>query len=241
MFTTAEYKNGLLALQNQIKESQLALLCAQYAMPERTASSRQLAAAIGYTNHQPINWFYGTVGHMLCEILGRYPQRDRHGEYQWWQALSSGRNSKEYGFLWTLHPSLAQALEELGIVVVQDVTLPEELTDEMEYYEGTAQQIVVNKYERNRAARQACISHYGAQCVVCGFDFEATYGEIGIGYIHVHHLRPLSEINEKYVVDPINDLRPVCPNCHAMIHRKIPPYSIVEIQAMLEIGRPLWL
>ncbi len=36
---------------------------------------------------------------------------------------------------------------------------------------------------------------------------------MGEGFIHVHHLKPLSEVGYEYRVDPIRDLRPVCPNC----------------------------
>ena len=49
----------------------------------------------------------------------------------------------------------------------------------------------------------------------------------------MHHLRPLSEIGEEYEVDPIEDMRPVCPNCHLMIHRRTPPLKIEEIKALL--------
>ena len=68
---------------------------------------------------------------------------------------------------------------------------------------------------------------------MCGFNFEQTYGEIGEGYIHVHHIKPLSEIQEGYEVDPINDLLPVCPNCHAMLHKKTPPYTPKELRKVL--------
>jgi 5-methylcytosine-specific restriction protein A len=54
---------------------------------------------------------------------------------------------------------------------------------------------------------------------VCGFDFEEFYGDIGIGYIEVHHIKPLNEISKEYIVDPFNDLRPICPNCHSMLHK----------------------
>lgn len=54
---------------------------------------------------------------------------------------------------------------------------------------------------------------------MCGFDFEEFYGDIGTGYIEVHHIRPLNEINKEYVVDPFNDLRPICPNCYSMLHK----------------------
>ena len=63
--------------------------------------------------------------------------------------------------------------------------------------------------------------------------FGIIYGVIGDGYIHVHHLRALSEIREEYVVDPKIDLRPVCPNCHAMLHRRKPMLSIEELKEIL--------
>ncbi|MND65181.1 HNH endonuclease [Agrobacterium tumefaciens] len=86
------------------------------------------------------------------------------------------------------------------------------------YIEGALKEIKVNGYERDRRARQACIDHYGTDCQVCGLDFESRYGEIGAGFIHVHHVVPLASIGEQYEVDPVKDLIPVCPNCHAMLH-----------------------
>lgn len=102
--------------------------------------------------------------------------------------------------------------------------------------EGYIRQIKVNAYERNNQARKKCIEHYGSNCYVCGFDFEKVFGEIGKGFIHVHHLIPLSEINQEYEVEPIKDLRPLCPNCHAMIHRKSPPFTIEELRGLLKIN-----
>jgi len=66
--------------------------------------------------------------------------------------------------------------------------------------------------------------------VVCEFNFEAAYGEIGSGFIHVHHLTKLSDIRQGYEVNPVDDLRPVCPNCHAMLHKRNPPYTIDELK-----------
>jgi predicted HNH restriction endonuclease len=109
------------------------------------------------------------------------------------------------------------------------IIYPDEIKDER-LVEGSKKQITVNAYERNPKAREKCIKHYGTKCFICDFDFEKTYGQIGKGFIHVHHLKQLSEISEEYVIDPIMDLRPVCPNCHAMLHKKIPAYSIDDIQ-----------
>lgn len=99
--------------------------------------------------------------------------------------------------------------------------------------EGSLKKVTVNAYERNRLARNLCIEHYGVSCSVCNFNFEEVFGEIGKVFIHVHHLKLLSEIGEEYVIDPIEDLRPVCPNCHSMIHKRKPPFAIDELQALL--------
>lgn len=100
-------------------------------------------------------------------------------------------------------------------------------------YEGGKHQVVLNKYERNPVARRMCIEHYGFSCQVCEFNFFATYGELGKDFIHVHHIVPLAEIGETYEVDPITDLIPVCPNCHAMIHRKSDFLSIDDLKSVL--------
>lgn len=99
-----------------------------------------------------------------------------------------------------------------------------------EYTEGEVHEVVLNRYERSREARDACIAAKGCRCAVCGFDFEQTYGEIGQGFIHVHHLVPISTIGKAYQLNPKTDLVPVCPNCHNMLHRKEPPYTIEELQ-----------
>lgn len=102
-----------------------------------------------------------------------------------------------------------------------------------QYSEGQLTQIFVNKYERNAAARKKCIDFHGARCAVCRFEFGCFYGVHGKGFIHVHHLVPLSKIKKSYKLDPVKDLRPVCPNCHAMIHRGGDLLQIEELQKMI--------
>lgn len=106
--------------------------------------------------------------------------------------------------------------------------------DVEELTEGSVKVVKINAYERNPKAREQCITHYGLTCSCCGFNFFKTYGEIGRDFIHVHHLVPISEIKKSYALDPVEDLRPVCANCHAIIHRKNPPFTIEEIKTMIE-------
>jgi 5-methylcytosine-specific restriction protein A len=101
------------------------------------------------------------------------------------------------------------------------------------YTEGTANQITQTRYERNPYARTVCINHYGYSCSVCEFDFEKRFGELGKNFIHVHHLTQVATVGKTYEVDPIKDLRPVCPNCHAMLHRQNPPLTIEELKVWL--------
>lgn len=103
--------------------------------------------------------------------------------------------------------------------------------------EGAVFERLVNAYERNPLARQKCIEKYGTNCYICGFSFGAKYGEVVDGLIHVHHLLQLSKVGKDYKVDPIADLRPICPNCHAVIHhRRNPAHSIEEVQSFLAKG-----
>lgn len=104
-------------------------------------------------------------------------------------------------------------------------------------FEGAVRRITVNAYERDRRARSRCIAHYGTQCAACGLRFERFYGEAAAGIIHVHHIVSLSEIGTEYRVDPVLDLRPVCPNCHAVIHSAQPPLSVEEVAAMVREQR----
>lgn len=115
---------------------------------------------------------------------------------------------------------------------------PDEINPKEPHLEGTVQQVLVNRYERNSEARAKSIAHYGMACRVCGFDFKVAYGTIGEGFIHVHHIVPLSQIGASYTVDPIADLRPVCPNCHAMLHKRLPPYTIEELKSVLKTANP---
>jgi 5-methylcytosine-specific restriction protein A len=68
---------------------------------------------------------------------------------------------------------------------------------------------------------------------VCEFDFETFYKALGQGFIHIHHSVPLSTIGKSYIVDPIKDLRPVYPNCHAILHEREPPYTIEELRDII--------
>ena len=124
--------------------------------------------------------------------------------------------------------------EFTAILVTDRSAIPQEVTStESSYPEGAVERILVNKYERNRDAREACIAAHGSTCAVCEFNFEKAYGDLGKGFIHVHHLVEISSIGKEYLVQPVTDMRPVCPNCHAMLHKERPALTIEALKAKL--------
>ena len=70
--------------------------------------------------------------------------------------------------------------------------------------------------------------------MVCDMNFLNTYGEIGKDFIHVHHITPVSQLTPGYVIDPLTDLVPVCPNCHAMLHKENPPLSVDHLKERMK-------
>jgi len=127
-----------------------------------------------------------------------------------------------------------QMLPEKELPSREEFRLPDEVADGTTYTEGSVCQVKVNRYERDPQARRACVAAHGTRCSICGFDFGSTYGPEANGYIHVHHLRPLSEIGREYIIDPVNELCPVCPNCHAVIHMGGQCRSIPEVKKLLK-------
>jgi hypothetical protein len=101
--------------------------------------------------------------------------------------------------------------------------------------EGTPVSVLSQKYERDPRARKICLDVHGTACAICGIDFGKTYGKEFDGKIEVHHIVPLSKIRQEYVVDPVNDLIPVCPNCHTLFHsKKDGVYTVKEMRRIVK-------
>lgn len=164
---------------------------------------------------------------LAAEKIATLPKPIRDQAYAY-IAEAAARRTGRSAWLRSHSPGVLRFLEEYLRISLPRPAKPSNesafaMPDEIDgqpasFVEGSVQRVFVNAYERNRAAREACIAHYGARCVICGFDFGAAYGAFAEGFIHVHHTTPLATIGRTYEVDPVSDLRPVCPNCHAAIH-----------------------
>jgi 5-methylcytosine-specific restriction protein A len=141
-----------------------------------------------------------------------------------------------YDFKGGLESQCFRILEANGFTIItkgETQPFPDEIAESEEHIEGAVKRVSVNRYERDPQARAKAIQHYGLRCQVCGFDFQTAYGALGEGFIHVHHTVPLKQIGNSYVVDPVKDLRPVCPNCHAMLHKRTDVYTIDELREIM--------
>ncbi|HEX3357104.1 MAG TPA: HNH endonuclease [Tepidisphaeraceae bacterium] len=108
---------------------------------------------------------------------------------------------------------------------------------EPNFLEGAVETVVLDRYERDPEARRACLRHYGFECRVCEIAMSDVYGDLGSGFIHVHHRVPLGDVRAEHDVDPIRDLIPVCPNCHSMLHRRNPPMKVEDLAAIVRARR----
>lgn len=190
-----------------------------------------MAKLLGYPNYNSANLQYGILGRQVGEILGWDPLPKFKIEV----LVDFKKPDNEWQ--WTMKPEVAEAIGRLGWAEERESKIPEEIDESDPIFEGAVKKIYVNAHERNSAARMMCIQHYGFKCTVCGVTLSDVYGEIAQGFIHVHHLRQLSEIDNEYQVNPIEDLRPVCPTCHAIIHLEKIPYSIESVQKLIESQR----
>jgi 5-methylcytosine-specific restriction protein A len=221
------------------KELDLSIFQTLYSFNHHAASSSDVGRILGYGGSTPQGAINLEIGKYAKRIAQHYDinfSERSNRKFKYWDLFFDGLYRGQT-FVWQLKPALKEALEASQLTGVEP--LAEEITtiDKNPLIEGLQKSIVVNSYERNPKARQQCIEHWGATCQVCTFDFQEVYGSIGAGFIHVHHLTPLATIGDVYEIDPIQDLIPVCPNCHAMLHRKNPPLGVEELKKIMEENR----
>lgn len=226
----------LAALKVVLKEYDKEILQTYINLEDCKASSQTIAKMLGISSLGSVNLKFGKLGRRVSEFLNIYPSERASGEPRWWSVLAEGENENNQ-FAWKLRRPFIEALHELAYIK-EELALPEDLDNShKELIEGAKKQIVVNAYERNKAARDICIKIHGLSCQVCDMNFEETYGEIGKDFIHVHHINPLAARNSTYQVNPEKDLIPVCPNCHAMLHKENPLISIERLREIVKSRR----
>lgn len=225
----------ILVHQEVTNEFDLSIFQALYAFENHKAYASQIGILLGYNNKSPQAPLNSEVGRYAKRIAKFYDVQfteRTQGKYKYWDLFFKGWEEGKY-FVWQLKPEIAEALEDLKLTGEQPYAEEIIPANGVALTEGAKRTVTVNTYERNSRARSMCIAHWGCLCVVCNFDFQKIYGDIGSGFIHVHHLIPVSEIGKSYHVDPINDLRPICPNCHSMLHTSDPPLDMEQLKKLL--------
>ncbi|QDV25868.1 HNH endonuclease [Aureliella helgolandensis] len=99
--------------------------------------------------------------------------------------------------------------------------------------DGKIRTVLSSRYERSKILRTRCLEHFGYQCQGCRIKLADRYGSIAELLIHVHHIERLADTGPR-IIDPITDLIPLCPNCHAVVHLKNPPFTLNGLQTMLQ-------
>jgi 5-methylcytosine-specific restriction protein A len=218
------------------KPKDIQLFQAIYSFDNHESHASQVAPRLGYKGkapHRPINLQIGQLAKRIAKKYDIDITRRKNLKFKYWDLFFVGREQGKF-WMWKLKKPLAEAIRITGLN--GEAYSPEELPPEQtrKLPEGMKYTITINLYERNPQTRAKCIEYCGTRCSVCNFDFRQIYGDLGKGFIHIHHLKPISEIGKKYEVDPKNDLRPICPNCHAMIHRETPALTIEQLWRVIK-------
>ena len=158
------------------------------------------------------------VGYINNTLETHHENDNKHG-WKTYSSITSVLGHKCY-YNKKIEQLFIEYCEYLGIVPYNKKRMYWMFDGEIaDFEEGSVRQITTNRYERSSEAREKCIEFHGTTCKVCGFNFQQVFGELGEGYIHVHHVVPIAERGGKYKINYETDLIPVCPNCHAMLHK----------------------
>lgn len=174
------------------------------------------------SNLKTIEQWPETWRNLECRIT-KVPPTDENDDFDEFQVISE----------WMIH-SICLMFATLTITNIEEGP---SMACETGYAEGNTYQTTTIRYERNPINRELCLARKGYKCNICKFDFKEKYGQIGQHFIEVHHITPISQMGSNYKIDINRDLIPVCANCHAMLHKKNPPYMPKELEAIISATR----
>jgi len=234
--TNLTKENWIEILQDNSLTNELNLKIFQtmYGFPNHKAAASEIGKILGYEKSpaSPLNLEIGRYGKRISGKFDISLTIRENRKFKYWDIFFDGDDGIQF-FFWILKPNLRLALEKLELT--GEVLITEELNEiNTILHEGIKKKVTINSYERNSKARELCIKHWGDSCAVCSFNFENIYGKLGKGYIHVHHIIPISEVGTSYEINPKSDLIPVCPNCHSMIHCTRHTLSIQELKKIIK-------
>ena len=220
----------------------------QYFMAETQEGNPNRVPREAYTKHMGHNAYHALE--YIRSVLCQYEMSDEKGvgrfsahQGKWREEVLDGfmslkdeiniTFSEEYGQM-VANGEFIEAREEVLVDVLEEMS-PEIFDDGLfqeTFKEGKKRRRYSNQSERNPRARKKCLEYWGYRCQACGMQFDEVYGSRGKGYIHVHHHKLVSKQKGEYELNPIEDLIPLCPNCHAMIHIKEDEMSVDELKLL---------
>jgi hypothetical protein len=144
---------------------------------------------------------------------------------------------------------LARATETLTLLIDQALgiesanELSQDKSDHHEYTESRRASRERYFFARNPKLAREAKERAAYRCEVCGFHFVELYGDIGRDFLEAHHLDPLADRPELEWSNEVRTLlervAAVCSNCHRMLHRRRPAYTLEELRVVIDAGRAL--
>jgi 5-methylcytosine-specific restriction enzyme A len=139
---------------------------------------------------------------------------------------------------------LANTAKTISQIVKQrQIPIPSQDEDD-EFVEAEEGRILTRLHRSRERSRELIIrkkesslkEHGRLQCEACSFDFEATYGARGSGFIEAHHTKPLHTLSPGNKTR-LEDLALLCSNCHRMVHARRPWLTVEELKQTIRRQR----
>jgi 5-methylcytosine-specific restriction protein A len=238
MITVKQYQKALQSLTDGRKN----ILKLLYEI-EPAADANEIAEKLGYKGFGGANLQIGNIGKAICKFLDIQPDLTGYNE-----SVQEGgyfivihrQYRDDQGIYWDMEPNLIAAIERLDWVNKNTKTNYEILSTEIAeenietFPEGTLIPVLIDRFERDKKAREIALKIHGSLCKGCKIDFKKQYGDDIDPIIHIHHIIPLSMLIKGRKTNPQTDLIPLCPNCHAVIHSKSELMTLKELQQRIK-------
>ena len=201
--------------------------------------AKELMVAIEQADKEKRNLFFHAVEVMNLDLINT---RIQCGDYQGpvidmklWPS-SWDNFSLIISYIYNENEDSDKLLAMIGsrILSLLTIILPVKIIESSGYLEGSSYEYMQTYYERNKKNRHLALKYHGRQCKICNFQNDEVFGETSKDIIEVHHTTPISQLGEGYKLDIHKDLVPLCPNCHAFVHTKKPPFTIQEAIKKIE-------
>jgi predicted HNH restriction endonuclease len=135
------------------------------------------------------------------------------------EGTSSPRLTKDDSLAWQVRARRRLSAESASLLLKVLSAKLKRTKHEVTVREGKTTQVALSKRERSKVLRVQALAQRGTVCEICEFDFAKQYGDFARNCVEVHHIEALAGAGHRGVMNTLDDVIVICPNCHRALHQ----------------------